>query len=249
MRIFRIGLLFGLCLFSMPTFGVLQPCHFRLGVRGGGNPTWFTHESQNLLIDNTGIFDQTEVPNFCDFFHFPWTVGGHLGYNYSPHIEVFLDAEHTHADGRTHSLTLGNGVEIKRVFDDYNHWGVYFGARYYITDCGFCVLHYTPFIGAKLGFKRYSSHIDAEIYEADTFIGTRGFYEKYTVPSLGGQFGFEIFTNCGFSVCLMVEAIYSGEMRGTVNSYLPGSIVPNASIGDTGPLFSIPFTIGINYTL
>lgn len=249
MRAFRIVVLLGLCILPGTVFGVLQPCHFRLGVRGGGYPTWFMHKSQNLLINDTGIFDQTEVPNFCDLFHFPWTVGGHIGYNYSRHIEIFVDAEHTHAEGRTLSITGPDEIPIKHVFTDYNHWGVYFGARYYITDCGFCVLHYTPFIGAKLGFKRYASHIDAEIFESEIFLGTRGFYEKYTVPSLGGQFGFEIFTRCGFSFTLMVEAIYSGEMRGTVHSFLPDSAVPHASIGDTGPLFSIPFTIGINYTL
>jgi hypothetical protein len=249
MRPFQIGLLLGILMLSGTAFGVLQPYHFRLGVRGGGNPTWFTHESQNLLIDNTGIFDQTEVPNYADHFHFPWTIGMHLGYNISFHIEMFVDAEHTHADGRRRRYSSLDGTSFNDVYDDYNHWGVYFGARYFITDCGFCILHYTPFIGAKIGFRRYSSHIDAEIYESDVYLGTRGFYEKYTVPSLGGQFGFEIFTKCGFSFVLMVEAIYSGGMRGSINSHLPESYAPHISVGDTGPLFSIPFTIGINYTL
>lgn len=241
------------CCDPCPCEGPLNECHWRIGVRGGVDPTWYTDKTKNLLIGETGtngVVATSRVPDFDEQFKTPWTVGGHIGYSFSDHIELFIDGEYTQGGSDTYKSTF-DPFEISQEFTAYKNWSMYFGARYYFCSwdlCGKCV---SPFIGGKLGFRNYKSVDFKEelVGPVDITFGSREFYENHTVPSLGGQIGLELFCNRCFSINIMAEFVYSGQLRSVYQLTNGGVGVQTVSIGDTGPLFDIPITIGINYSL
>jgi len=236
-----------------PCRGPLKECSVRIGIRGGVSPTYYTDKSENLLIGDTGVngvLGTSSVPDFSDQFDLPWVIGGHIGYTLSDHIEVFLDGQYTHGDGDTY-IFAADPFEVTQVFTDFESWSLYAGARYYFCGWDMCGQCLSLFIGGKLGFRQYDAVDFTEdlVGPVNISFDSRDYYKSHTVPSIGAQIGLEWFFSSCLSANIMAEFIYSGQLRSEFQSTNGGVGVQTVSVGDTGPLFSIPITVGINFSM
>lgn len=234
-------------------WGPLKECHWRAGLRGALGSICYTDRTKNLLIGQSGtngIVGTTPVPCYPNQFRQPWSLGVFIGYDYNDKIELFLDGEYTNATGKTYSYVVGP-YAISDEFKPYLEWSIYLGQRYYFPLKYYCGFGISPFIGAKLGVTNYHRVRFFEDYTAPESLSfpVRYYFVDHTVPSIGAQIGLEYFINRSFSLNLMAEFIYSGQMKGSRRVVNGGDGVQTLSVGDTGPLFSVPISIGLNYAL
>jgi hypothetical protein len=235
--------------------GPLTPCSFRLGLRGGVAPTWFTDKGDSLLIsdDIPDTVQTFSVPDFDDVFDTPWTIAANLGYAFSDSLELFLEGNYTHADGKRHTEELFD-FNYRFKHDGYTDWGLYAGARYHFCGYDMCGCRAWPFLGVKFGAKFYDSikvdlEIEDPIADVEVDFDHFKFWESSVQPSIGAQLGFEAQVSNCFTLVFMAEAVWSGHWKHhdheSIDNTLTGDIA--IAIGDTGPLFQVPITAGFNW--
>lgn len=229
---------------------------FSASIQGGVTPHWFQRRGRNFHFDHVGpLFLDTpwshRSSKFNSLFDLPWNVGVELGYMVCCRVEFFADFDYTYAQGKRHHFRRST-VFHREKFRHYRAFDFYLGSRYYLPTM-FC--SFTPFIGGKVGLVcrdriRTRTHRFFDSSEVAIVDGNFTRYKSDTTISGGLHLG----VNWDFSACasitLKAEAIWTGDWRPTrVNELLEDSFLPAPIVfrGHTGPIFSVPVTLGLRY--
>lgn len=234
--------------------GPLVPSSVRIGVFGGIVPSAYSHRSDNLFIGPdgiSGIVGEDESPGFRDQFNLPWTIGLDVGYADSDNSEIFLSITYAKATGKDVEYEVGD-LHGEFKFKSYSDLGLWAGYRYHFIGGDSCGCYFDPFIGFKVGAK-FLNKVKADYHSHQFGFSEHGitYYQKETVPALGFQLGFSFnFCDC-IDMVLMGEAIWSGQHRPNNKIFLGGAAgdIQAISVGNTGPVWSFPVTLGFVMSL
>ncbi|CCB85705.1 MULTISPECIES: hypothetical protein [Parachlamydia] len=247
---------FGCCDYGTP----YDECKWSVSINGGVSPTWFQRKGRDLYFNHLGPFfevpESFKTPKFCKIFDLPWNVGIELGYMFCDRLEVFADFDYTQACGKRHHHRRSDiSASSRERVSQYRAFDFYLGTRYYLCPI-FC--SFTPFFGGKVGL------ITRDKIRGSTRTtvtgGSSGFGHRHTRfksdTTISG--GLHAGVNWDLSSCLSVtvkaEAIWSGDWRPTNADEGEGSSVINPALpvpliihGKTGPVLSVPVTLGLRY--
>jgi len=230
-------------------------CKWSASINGGVTPMWFQRRGRTLQFDRLGgLFFEPfghKLPKFNDLFDLPWNVGIELGYMLCDRVETFVDFDYTSAKGKNRSYVGPDEIFVRHRFNHYRAYDFYLGTRYYLPTW-FC--SFTPFFGAKVGLvarnkiRTHTTRSTVDGVEISSGSFTR--FKSDTTISGGLQMG----VNWDFSACasvtLKAEAVWSGDWRPSVidESVSPlSTFVPLVVYGKTGPVLSVPVTLGLRY--
>lgn len=213
---------------------------------GAVTPTWFADRGSTLVFDRITpttflLPDSGTLAKFNTLFRTPWTLGVELGYMICKNWEVFSDFEYTTAGGCRRSFLDVDGSTVSESLPRYRTLNWYLGSRYYLPPfwCNF-----TPFIGAKAGAV-YRYNIRADIVRTGVVAGT--FFNEFS-PGYTVSGGLQLGVNWDLSSCLVLtlkaEAVWLGGWRTNFRDEGAPS-GPIVVLGDIGPLFSVPVSIGL----
>lgn len=236
-------------------YGPLLESTVRVAAYGGFVPTYFSHKSGNLYLNSDGIcgiIGSGQSFNFHEQSHIPWTIGLDIGYVSTQYAELFFGVSYVKSLGKDHHFDL-DGFRAKFRFKSYSDVGVWAGMRYYFVGadmCGGC--YFDPFFGFKMGIKFYNKvKADYTAKDLGFFHEDLTYYQKEALPALGVQLGFAFnFFDC-VDMVFMGEAIYAGPFRNNNKVFLGGDAgeIQAISVGETGPIWSFPVTLGLVISL
>lgn len=191
--------------------------------------------------------------SFGDAFRFPFAAGADFGFALMPDIEIFLNAEFLHGNGRR--IKLSPKPLLRARFADFNHVAGYLGARYYFDICEWV----SPFVGAKAGYVfREKIQLRLNVDEPGV-INNEIIKKKFAHGSsaFGGglQLGLDFINNEIFSIQLLLEAVTSTKLnskkkskelvyRTTSSGTYTGTIRLSRTPKTT---FSFPMTLGCKF--
>jgi hypothetical protein len=253
---------------------------FDIEVRAGVAPTIWSDRglvqavSCNALAIpgfNRSIVDLFKLPKFSKFFHVPWIVGVHLGYEVSPCFETYIEFNYRQARGRTFELigrdaiTIPNDVlNVTFTFNDkYRAFDAYIGARYYWTwDWCWCN-EVDVFLGGKFGLVHrkkvdfaYNFSSASCVSETALTSACTPFFFASTRPAAGLNIGAEWCLGCGFWLVLTGEVVATCGPKNNDNiaainagcNVLPSILPSNLIIGHIGTEIFFPITLGLKYS-
>lgn len=226
-----------------------------VSINGGVTPMWFERRGRTQEFTNLGSFFLPPVGHklsrFNDLFDLPWNVGIELGYMLCDRVETFVDFDYTSAQGkrRTHG---GSDEDLftRHRFNHYRAYDFYLGSRYYLCPV-FC--SFTPFFGAKVGLVARNK-IRTRTTREDSLLSESGSFTRFksdTTISGGVHLGVNYDFSCNIAVTLKAEAVWTGDWR-PATAYegegIVSTLAPLVFYGKTGPILSVPVTLGIRYT-
>jgi hypothetical protein len=242
------------CLFDYGD-GPLCPCSWRFGTYAGIAPIWYQDIEKDLYlgddgVNDTGIVAKIEGFDFADCFKYPWAIKLHAGYSFSSHVEGYFEGKYTHADGEKVRTTVLL-VPLLFDFDSWDDLEIDVGLRYHFGSYDVCECVIWPFVGTKLGARFYDRvTCDLNIGTAiQVKLNNLTLYERTTVPSIGFEAGLEAQLTSYVSLFFMVEAVWSGQLKPNENLPLASGTTTfqTISIANTGTLFQLPITLGLNW--
>jgi hypothetical protein len=216
--------------------------------KAGIAPAVFTRtgsiESKTILQSSGRAIPSIVNFDRSDLFHFPWSLGGEVGYGLNEDIELFVSVDYFHARGKTIQLT--NVPNVKGELDSFGHLGFYFGGRYYFDVAQDFVL----FSGFKLGLA-FVETVDVRglgLTLGPNDPGKVSLFRNSTEFSAGMHFGGEYLVNEKLSFKLTSEIIgttrISHRRRLGILSSTPNSV--QTKIGRSpGGIFQFPIMAAI----
>ncbi|WP_249274306.1 hypothetical protein [Parachlamydia sp. AcF125] len=175
---------------------------------------------------------------------------------YCDRLELFADFNYTQAGGRHHSYKTSDvSLASKEKIGHYRAYDFYLGTRYYLFPV---FSNLTPFFGGKVGLvTRDKIRGSTRTVVADTSgVGHKHTHFRSDTTISGGlHAGVNWDLSANLSVTLKAEAIWSGDWRPTVDREEGSSTsvvetpvsLPIIVHGKTGPILSVPVTLGIRY--
>ena len=244
------------CLLDVPSEKSYQPGSWSIGIKGGIHPAWYTVRSDSFFFEQPSPEDLNPIKKRLDTFNrqyeLPWIAGGEISMILCPRLEIFAEGDYTAAFSKKIERSLNssnnesedddyNTYEVK--FSNYRATGGYLGVRAYSPSFWCC--QFAAFIGAKMGllYRQHASGFwEFELDNEYTSLGAQSF-KKGWVPSGGIQVGVNYDPVCCYSLFLKVEILLSGCWgTGHFNAGDPG---PYVVLGQTGPVMSLPVTMGV----
>lgn len=263
----------------LPSFLNAQSCEEVLScgqyngmVRAGIAPTiWRKREAVEFFspfamqLTNNLTIPLFDVPSFEKLFHFPWIVGGQIGYMLADNIEVYGEANYRQASKRTltkDNVIIPNDV-INVVFDlvdNYRAVDAYVGARvYFDTKCE----RWTYFIGAKVGFVHHNTinfnySFTPQMSPPQLALSSMEavpLFLKNNIVAGGANGGFMWCWGCGWSAMLIGEVVANCGVRSNrlialenTCTQLPSIVPCQLLIGEVDSELFFPVTFGIKYS-
>lgn len=252
---------------------------FDVEVRAGVAPTLWLNRGYTSFVAcnalaipgfNQSIVPLFQAPKFKQFFHVPWFVGVHFGYEITPCFQTYLEFNYRQASGRTYSLTGTNAITIPNdvldvtftMNDKYSVFDAYIGARHYWTSDWCWCNEVDVFLGGKFGLLHrkkvnfafnFTSAVCSS--EGPLISPSATLFFASTSPSVGLNIGAEWCLGCDFWLVLTGEVVATcgpknnDNISSINNCSALGSILPsNLIIGNIGTELFFPVTLGIKYS-
>lgn len=227
----------GYCL-SYCNPGPLHPCLWSVAARAGGAVTSYAQREKIWLTTPQGVISGGDLPHFFDQFHFPWEVDGEIAYNFSNHIQAFLQYQFQQGGGKRH--------RGETSWSRYQTHSGYLGSRWvYNGCCTRCYGRIAPFVGFKVGLM-WREKIRAQIEDRDIL-----FSRAYLNISSGLQAGIEWWMTWYWSLIFQIDGIATQGFRANRNARFDpplASGVTNINYPGGAVIFSFPITAGMRFT-
>jgi len=232
--------------------GPLCQCDLSVAIKGGGAPTFFTHNGKVTLTDPGAMpptFASGRVGDFNHLFDVPWTIGLEIALNLSSRIQFFFEYAYYQAEGKSRLRTFENAT-LQQVLFNYVSNNAYFGLRYYFNRwCLACAgTPIAPYIGIKAGIAQ-QRHINRRLFSGAMQIIETPFFRAQTAPS-GSLFGgLEWWFAGRMSALVQVDLAITRGLRPdrAIIFDPPIGTVVGQSNGRTEQLISVPVTLGVRY--